>query len=493
MSRLRLPITVSTLLALNAAAAIPQATCTPTPGFDTTFPVRLGAWEYERLPTTPGASDDYTNYQHNTRPAAHTVLVNPNVKELRPTAGALFVTENNYDFVILEDTPSPPNSSPFLYMGPVNPGGSPTVLPRNWYPTPGPSGGPSKLTLRWSTDITISTAPPPEFTAVQPSCKSTQSTIAVNNTTIQTNTRVDGLLIKQGDVIYVNFYQPPMTPFLLTVDSRTGADIDIFASTTTTLPDQFNYELKSATVEASEAMAIAPAWIGRTWSVAIYAFNAPGHFVVNAMAQGPGQIMALNVCPIAFNPTVSQRSTIAAYLRSASAYLLAGSNGNQFVNSYTITPLQLSCVSMCDICLTTELKNTASAGPASGHSCGVTTSHANFWGQGAGNGKGQFHEFGHGCYGLPDEYLGGPQGPGSPSFCGHTAMANTNPNRSICALAHCFNGHTSSSQCSPNSGWTTMTPRIYFGPNFAGQSPPTTPTANQFETNSRLRALIPVN
>lgn len=477
---------VMTLLASHAYAGFPQATCTPSPGFDSPISANIGGTDFDRRPVPPvNSPDDHRFYNNNVNPEPITYLVNSNVVALKPLMG-YFETEYPWDFVEVVD-----NSGSYQYSGILNSSSSVEVVaPRQWFPIPG--GGSQSFTLQFRTNASVAVKEPPRFLHVEPSCKFKQSTFATNSRVLTLNRRYDGLLLKNGDTIYFQVVQPAGIPLVLTLNDKTsgvfGLDWGLYVSDTNPTPDNTNFMAMSDGLDGEEALAIPAVAQQRTLYIGVHSNARGGHFVFNAMAQMPSNRMAMTVCPIFFTATPQNMIDFKRNARSAVADLLAGTNGNLFVESMNVLPLQTSCGNNCDICILLNSGSGAQGGLAAGHPCGrVVNVDGNVWGfNGAPPTLIWYHEWGHACFGLPDEYTGGFGN----SFCGHTEMDSGNIQRMFCSNAHCLDGHVIHPSCVPtSSNWAIMAPRIYFGTQY-GTTISATP--NKFGANTALMNLVQI-
>jgi hypothetical protein len=472
--------------AQRASAAFSQLTCPVTPDQGPALLTTVGAGDFDHRPNPPiGGATDYAFYNNGENPMALTILTNSNVQDLQP-AYRHFETETCCDFMEVSD-----NAGVFQYKGSLNPSDLPEVwAARRWYPTPNGSGAQS-FAMRFFTDQSVANFEPPRFGSVKPSCRASQTSVAFNNRWIQPNTRYDGLLLGTGDTIYMQVTQPANAYMILSLDNKTEAnvDFDLYVSDFCAMPDDSCFMARGFSGNGSEALSIPPVNFSRTLSIGVHSFRGGGHFAINAMFHHPGQHLFLNVCPVNFSPTSTERSTISDLVRGASAFLLAGSNGNRFIYQYTITGAQSSCASGCDICLLKNGSGLGQGSPAWGHVCGVVQLGEFFWGGGAASSIGLLHEFGHSCYGLADEYIGSPAGSSSNTMCGHTVMNNSGKVRRFCSVRHCLDGHSSSSSCPSSSNWSNIANTIFYGPAYGNA---VSPTPDVFENNPNLLNLITV-
>jgi hypothetical protein len=470
----------------RANAAFSQVTCPVSPAQGPALLTTIGAGDFDRRPNNPiGSSTDYVFYNNGENPTSLTILTNSNVQDFE-VAYRHFETEPCCDFMELSDA-----AGVFQYKGSLNPSNFPEVwASRRWNPVPNGSGAQS-FTMRFFTDSSVAGAEPPRFGSAKPSCRASQTSVAFNNRWIQPNTRYDGLLLGTGDTIYMQVTQPANTYMIVSLDGKTETpvDFDLYVSDFCAMPDDNCNMARGFSSAPNEALSIAPVNYSRTLSIGVHSYMGGGHFAINAMLHHPGQHLFLNVCPVNFTPTSAERSTISDLVKGASAFLLAGSNGNRFIYQYTITSNQFSCASGCDICLLKDGSGVGHGSTAWGHVCGVVSLGEFFWGGGASNSIGLFHEFGHSCYGLWDEYTGPPAGSSSNTICGHTVMNNSGKVRRFCSVRHCLDGHSSSSSCPSSSNWSNIANTIFYGPAYGNS---VSPTPNVFDNNVNLLNLVTV-
>lgn len=470
-----------------ASAAFSQVTCPVAPAQGTVLLTQIGARDFDPRPQTPiGGATDYIFYQNGENPPALTILTNSNVDQLAPYFGR-FETEACCDFLEVND-----RMGSFQYKGSLNPVSTPEIAAsRRWFPIANGTGAQSFL-MKFFTDSSVANFRPPTFSNVYPSCKASQTTAAFNNRLIQANTRTDGLLLGNGDTIYVQVTQPANTHMVMTLDNKTGQprDFDLYVSDSCAMPDDGCFLARGFSGSGSEALNIAAVNFTRTLFIGVHSFSGSGHFALNAMLHHPSQHMALNVCPVGFTPTSAQQAQITANLKATSALLLAGTNGNLFIHQYNMFANQLLCQGSCDICLNNNGTGFANGGPLVNHQCGKLNLDTGVWNAGAGGAMTTYHELGHGCFNLADDYTGSPAGASSNTICGHSVMNNSGRVRRFCSVRHCADGHSFSSSCNPSaSGWTGMAGRIFYGQQY-GNTVSATP--NIFEGNTNLLNLVSV-
>ena len=478
-------IACTVLFPRDAKAAFTQATCSSA-GHNTVVPVSIGALEYDRQPQ--GIPATFNNYQYNVDTPLRDLIVNPNVGEITAFYN-YFVTDGTDAFRVFHA--GSPN--PYVYTGSLNNTNTLTWSFTNWIVFR-PFNLYGHLQMKWTTNALGATFAPPSFGQVNVKCVASQTTTAQNVVGLAANTGLDGLLLTTGDTLYFNALQFANTPMLITVEGLAGgADLDLYADSANSTPDS-TAPWKAASGERNEAVNIPMSATARTIYIGVRSFFGASHFRIHAYSQIASQRMSLRICPLNFTPTATEKTTIKNLFRTASARLLSGSNGNLWVNSFTLNAQVSSCGTTCDVCLDNG-NNGMFGGPQTGMLCGQITIPRSFW-SAAGDGSiGIFHEWGHGCYGHADEYKGGPAGDSSQGMCGHSVMNNLSQTRSFCANSHCSDGNvtdnlTCVSQSGADSNWKRMktNSKVPYGEDFAATVHAPDPT--QHAANNTLANLI---
>jgi hypothetical protein len=402
--------------------------------------INLGATRFDRM---PGSS----NYINNTS-LGWTLFLNPNVTRiLLHTPG--FWVEPGYDYLQVNYN----NGSTYTFTGnyPAN-----TTY---YFTSSGYTGGEKSIGFVWFADYSV-VGQPPYFDTVTFECDTTQG--AINNLSIGAQAMQEGFLIGQSDVIYVTVSQPANTPLLLSLEglgAAASADFDLYASTTTSLPDAVNYTWKSAGYNTNEFLKIPSTTSARNVYIAVYAYATGGHFSLHVMNQGTVASKRLKVCTPGFSldPNSTRYQVFKQTLQNTSLRVLAASRGNLWISGYDIYTTSACtnhpCESnqytnFCSLCdHTCQICMDAPSDPdycTIGQSCGSASRVANIscsqYSSGAmGNVQnGAFvwaHEWGHSQVGFGDEYYTGG------GFCGHTLMNGpSNSNFWCSAFSHCKDG-----------------------------------------------------
>jgi hypothetical protein len=442
-ARIVIAVTAALVLAFarprDAAAAFAPLTC-PSDSDNSNMQIELGGTRFDRQPGTA----NYNNNENYT----WTLMMNPNVTQIRlDTAG--FVTEANYDYLKVFYAAS----QPFVFTGTVGRGSY-------VFGTKGSATNEKTIDVQWFTDISV-TGQPAYFKSAAFRCAG--SNAAVNSLSLPRKGMAEGILIGAHDVIYLSTPQPAFTPVQISLEglrAAAGADFDLFASTTTALPDQITATWSSALGTPNEFLTIPAAATARTIYIAVYAYAGNGHFSIHATDQNGSAASRLKVCTPGFriDPASPRYQVLAQTLKNTSLRMLTASRGNLWISGYDIyqTPPCLAtcgqnttdrfcnlCDSTCKICVADSSDpDNCTIGQSCVGSVNSTrvanilcpqylnTSMADVQ-----NGAAAWaHELGHSQAGLPDEYYGG-----NTSFCGHTMMSG--PTNFWCsAFSHCKDG-----------------------------------------------------
>lgn len=419
----------------EASAAFTQAGC-PYLWFDTPFSVDVGATDYNY---DVNNATRYALREHH----SWTLLVNSNVQVVR-FGYQNFLTEANYDFLSVDT-----QYGPSLFTG---------NLGTNTYELWPKQSGSLKpnFQVTWHSDYSVNADGMPRFSTAEVRCfQTTQPT--EQRGTIQLNTRYDGLMLKSGDVIYVQVTQQPNTRLWLTADVVAGAadaDFDLYASTSCSLPDDSCFSWRdyrgngSSTLDdAGASLTINPPVSQRTIYIGIHSYRGAGHFVLRANAANASQ-MAPNL--IACSPGVNMQnsaalSNVKQTVGKTLLRTMALVHGNYQPTGWTFkqipdnTDKWCNADSTCQICMTSP---TADPDFCGYQSSGTRTRIPYHTCAGYNNPDGLSlilaHELGHSRFWeYPDEY--NPWGVGNAWFCGHSIMNGPNPNSDkLCTgLNHC--------------------------------------------------------
>lgn len=436
----------------TANAAFTQATC-PSTGYDTPFPVRIGSTGFDTMINS--SPTRYANRQHK----QWNIFANWNVKWLQPRIGANFETESTYDWfkVIQGDTI-------FTYSGAYAAGY--TSFPWTLFT----SGFGHYVSATWHTDSSVTMPTQPVFDEARAWClNTTQATVPMG--AIARNTRYDGVLIKTGDVLYFSVTKLAGTDMRISVNvpdngASSGANFDIYASTSTSMPDGSNYMIKDTSSALHAQVNLGYSAGGTTWFFGVRSAFGAGHAVIHAYSTTPSNMRTEKVCLNGITKAAGLTTNVRDSLKAASLWLYQATHGNHLVHTYNVTAMDLcsseycsACDPTCTICMDNPSVNPDWCGfQTSGgtirigyYTCGGylnPTAWAGFT---------LAHEFGHKNLGLPDEYDWDPVDPNV--WCGHTLMNSPVGNaRGMCTpLNHCYDreGPPNSGVCG-NSGWTLL-------------------------------------
>jgi len=272
------------------------------------------------------------------------IYTNPNVQFLQPTFG-YFVTELNYDKLTITS----PSTISHTYSGSVNSSTATPLRLTEWWST----GASGYVDAEWISDGSIASSLPPNVQALAPQCKTTQNTIASNTIVLGPNTRVDGLLVKTDDVIYMSVTQPANRPMVIRQDTLSaGNDFDLFVSTITSVPDNSSWQWRGYSSQSNEAVFIPANGSVRTLYIGVHSYSGSGQFALSAdVVKSP---VGAGIC-VTSDPAQTAHVTLStakldalrAYLRSGAAYLYAYTNGIAWRDSYSLnTTWSGTCVSV---------------------------------------------------------------------------------------------------------------------------------------------------
>ncbi len=479
------------LVGSTAHAAFQFPTCSNSPAYDAPIPVSIGAKEFDPKPENPpGGSTDGQRYNLNTTSSWH-VYMNPNVVRIQPYYG-FFMTESGYDILKVTDS-----TGTLSYSGSINATTSPVAASGIWQPQMG-LGVINALDVSWTSDYSVANYLPPSFSQVAVQC-SNNVTNPIIPYPINFFDRTEGLLIKTGDVLYFRLTQPANAQMLLSLDAKattTGADFDLYASTSNQFPDDSSFTWRSYTTNASEAIDIPASSSARDIYVGVHSYNGAGHFALHALLQASNERYALTVCPIGFTPDATQQSTLTSFFKGGSLRFLAATNGNVWLKTFNVTASHSSCDSSCSVCLN-QTGSVSYGNPSiSPQGCGQVQLGGGNWGGGAAYSWLYAHESGHSCLSLPDEYEPPPAGNATPMLCGHTIMSNHGFARFYCSRSHCKDGHTTdTARCDPASqnNWDIFTngSHYHWGPDFSADGITADPT--DYFNNPVLQSMVTVN
>ena len=493
------------LSASPAWGAFSRLTC-PTSGWGTPIPTEMGGLEYVRQSTSPaGGTGDMTLYNLSQTGDFWGVMGNGNIRFLNPWFG-FFVTETNFDkFAVTV------GGSNFTYTGALNSSTTTLVQSGDTWDLRTDLGPAGRANIRWISDVSVANQTPPTIAQMGPRCRTNQTTNGVNGFIFSLQTRMDVLLLGTGDTVYGRITQPANQAIIISMDllnATAGADFDLYASTTTSLPDDSNFQWRGFSGFASEALFIPAAATSRTVNIGIHSFNGSGDVALDIAAP---QINNPRFCitdagltnHVTLNAT--QQGQLRDHFQAGSAHLYSYSNGMLFRQTFTNnTTWSGSCTTTngCDICIVNDAPNNVSFGSGvAGFPCGHIDMHGGNWQAGIATGWLFAHESGHACFGLPDQYQLPPAGDSSPRYCGHTTMANNSKSQTFCSQNHCRDGQVfDSGQCDPNgqSDWARMLGTTwatgYAGTRFSDTNPVVL-TANPapIYNNPNFRGLVSVN
>lgn len=369
-------------------------------------------------------------------------MVNSNVRWLKQSY-VDFRTETNWDFLKL------------AYSG-----GDLTLtgnLGTGWVLTAPILTGPQapRYRVTWHSDGSINYLGIPRISKINATCL-VERQPTFNRGYVPINERIDGILIDSGDVIYVNTLQLPNTRLMVSVTvpaaNTSSADFDLYASTSTALPDNSSYTWRdtaanlSGTLDGAGASVVIPSSpVARAIYLGIRSYSGAGHFVLRADNAKVGVMTpSLTVCTPGVNMAISlNQNKVIDTLKKSLLRLEHMSHGNYQPTKITFKNIPDYCSqfctsdSSCDICMTTPCAGDyCTVGQTSGtvvrvayHSC------ANYNSPDSAS-LVIAHELGHSRFGLANEY--NPDGPGS-WFCGHSVMngPNSNSDKWCVGLNHC--------------------------------------------------------
>ncbi|MCC6750555.1 MAG: hypothetical protein IT371_23020 [Deltaproteobacteria bacterium] len=397
----------------------------------------LGASEFNQAWGLP------VKYGHNEK-HGWKLLVNSNVSQV-DFMYAGFDTESSYDYLDLGHLNGTHRLTGALGTGEA------ALLPL------APTWNQRHFTVLWKTDASVNRNGIPRVSQVEARCLATPNPTALNMP-ITVNQRWEGLLIKSGDVIYTSVLQPANTRMVLTLDAIAGKianpDFDLYASTSTTMPDNSNYTWRSyngnggrGLAGGGEAIDIGTTTTARAIYIGVRSYpwtDNAGHFVLRANVQksvpfGATGVRTLTVC----HPGVSNIQSHANWpkaketLQRAALRVLAATHGNIFLRTFAMkyvagsTNGQFCEGATCDWCMTHPDKGDYCGYQANGLPGRVRI--PNIACAGAGYAPGNYddptllslivaHEATHGVLGQADDPVQGDEYYQGLSFCGHSIL-----------------------------------------------------------------------
>jgi len=254
-------------------AAFPQRTCSSTT-WSSQVPVDIGSHEFDKdiSPDGNGAQ----NYGKNEW-FKWTLAINSNVALLNPHLYN-FNTEAGYDQLIINSTSMSGN------------------LASQWWPDNfawTPNGSPV-YKLEWVSDWAV-TASGAQWNYVKVICLGSGQTTVAQVRPITKNTRYDGVFVNDDDVYYFSISVPSNRRLIISLDVNAASngplgqapDFDLFASTTTSKPDNSNYQWRAyhsnqpGTLEAAgEGLVIPTSTLNRTVYIGVHNHSGQGHFSI---------------------------------------------------------------------------------------------------------------------------------------------------------------------------------------------------------------------
>jgi hypothetical protein len=337
--------------ASEANAGFTQASCDPAYG--AAVPSDFGANEFDRLYQDSTKYDWWEN-------RIERVMVNGNVTMLK-FEYTNFTTEYYFDKLS------------FLHLnGWLDLSGNLGTGETAWvYPLGGDVNN-RRFYWKWLSDYSVTYQSNPRIHRTKVFC-SAQAQPTAPHTPIVVNSRENGLLIADGDVIYTSVTQPAQTHMLLTVDvlnsDVTNPDTDLYASTTTTMPDNSNYTWRGYHSNpnnnynaAGESLDLGYSGSSRTIYIGVRSYRGRSHFTLRADAQ---KVFAGRRTVTVCHPNVSNISQhsnwpkISETLRMASVRTRTLTHGNVYFSEFRMKYLNGTggdhfCIndSSCDWCMT---------------------------------------------------------------------------------------------------------------------------------------------
>jgi hypothetical protein len=399
--------------------------------------------------------------------------------------------ETNYDYMDIVD-----RFGTTKLTGNISPGwqSSHFTLPTIASNRPG-----SYLDFDWHTDSSVNKSVP-LIDKIRVKCSGNYPTTNTKNV-LAVNKRHEGILISAGDVIYFTSVQPASRRMVLSLDhlsTQVGADFDLYASTTTTMPNATNHQWASLSSSASESIILEPTGADRVIYWGVRSFSGNGHFAVHVNLQSSSSPSEMTVCTPLFTIPPQDRPFFTELLREATLRFFSATQGNIWFKSWHVN--QGLCTNTCNLCLIpndvtgclmyglgTNCKNVEHMAPcvwknSQGYGLNIL-------------GKALAHEYGHTCFSRPDEYDTGLL----KSWCGHSLMGinavqvtSDYISSQFCTdRDHCKDPTQYNGVCSSQGSiWGTIhsSPYINFSPH-----PNRTPYSTQFIRNQSLRNKITVS
>jgi hypothetical protein len=372
------------------------------------------------------------------------LYMNPNVSQVRFITSGGFSLENNFDYLQVTS-----QSPVFKYTGNIGAGNTHDSTAM------GTTTAEKSLGLLWHADGSV-VGTPALLDSAQFICQSTvqpaSNTIAFGAPQQFSPKYAEGLLLGVGDVIYFSVIQPANVPFSIALQGISGSgDIDLYVSTTTATPDDSNFTFRGFTNTANEFLRIPAAASQRTLFIGVRSFaGTVGHFDLHIMNQGSTTPIRPKVCTpgFALDPNSPRTAKLISSLQNTAMRITAATRGNWVFGGFDVFQSPAcsghtfcsDCDSSCKICLMS---------PTEADSCTVGQSFLNGTIRVANincpafdtGGDVRFnafvwaHEFGHGFFGMDDEYYA------NGGFCGHSLMSGPSNSNFFCTLnQHCRDG-----------------------------------------------------
>ncbi len=289
-------------LAAPARAAFQQQTCGT--GYLDEIPVDIGSHEFDRDLWTYSQTGQI-NYGLNEW-FSYPLAVNSNVAWLNPHL-LNWNTEAGYDILTLNG-----GGSDYQFSG---------NLGTQWWGIKYGYNSGALYQIEWRSDYSNTEPGGAQWDYVRVQCTGATQTTTPPIRPLTANTRQDGIfIVDSNDVYYFSVTQPANRMMVLTLDVNAASDgpdgdppdFDLYASTTTSMPDDSNYQWRAydgnptGTIEgAGEAIVLHSSTSAHTVYIGVHNFSGAGHFSLRANVvdnnrtltictqdQTPAQVMA---------------------------------------------------------------------------------------------------------------------------------------------------------------------------------------------------------
>lgn len=421
-----------------AARALPigYATC---PANTTVYvPVNIGTNEYERRTFAPSYYADLGEYSWSTYFNRNVGVVFPRMKD--------FHVENLFDYLDMTA-----GGVATRYTGDYGDG----------YTASG-SSVTGRAVFKWHSDWSVALQSKPRIDEVAIWCNAGNA--AIVNDAIAANTRVEGVLIGTGDVLYFGVPQLKDTYLDISLDvlaaSPTTSNFDMEISFSNPFPESLTADVHATRSNSSGTLATAgentrlsaPS-ANRTVFIRVRSASGKGHFVLHASAVKKATLDgdSMRVCSEdVFGVSHPNWANFVKTLQLVSARVAQMTNGGRIPISWWRSTIpdcgnDVFCWNStgCDVVMTPDdIPGQAFCGfQAWGGRFRIPDIDCSNYSNPVGLSFVLAHEWGHAQLGIPtDEYevIGGWNDGDVGAFCGHSIMNGPDQSHTLCTgLGHC--------------------------------------------------------